>query len=59
MTRRTTFELTEEQWQALQAAMEKYDRSQSYLVRKAIELVYVLNLVDITGMPQEVDEIAV
>lgn len=44
----TTVRLNEEQEQALTQAEGDYDLSRSYLIRKAIELVYVLKLVSIT-----------
>jgi hypothetical protein len=59
MTHKTTVWLEDKEWDALLAATKSADRTQSYLIRKAIYAVFVLKLVDINALPQmeETEEI--
>lgn len=49
---KTTIRLTPEQLSALEQAEREYDRSQSYLVRKAIDIIFVHKLIDINNLPE-------
>jgi predicted transcriptional regulator len=50
MEHRTTVWMTAEEWDALQSASKQLDRTQSYLMRKAVYAVYVLKLIDISAI---------